>query len=308
MFPSRLATQLARLCVTGLIMSNVASAFLASNFVTRPSSHPNDLKLRRTCGLRTMAMGNPEPDTDKGPKDGSVEKMLGFLGPVGSKFGQSIDWFFDTSSVSGAKAWRLQVVPGEADSKRWRKGDELESMIQEQILESETSVISLKQLGADGEYEGDLFSQELPDSYSMADDDLGKSLTERLQQMQRVQQADVSSDSLLTGAELALLCNKKYGLYHDMALKCDKLQLVTDRKLVSVNIYYAYYGQINPRFPYSEAEYLSKLDTIANAVNTWGQAEFVRSFFAEKPTAYRGLPSRPRWDTGVELAEQEFLH
>ncbi|EKX41831.1 hypothetical protein GUITHDRAFT_153768, partial [Guillardia theta CCMP2712] len=82
MFPSRLATQLARLCVTGLIMSNVASAFLASNFVTRPSSHPNDLKLRRTCGLRTMAMGNPEPDTDKGPKDGSVEKMLGFLGPV----------------------------------------------------------------------------------------------------------------------------------------------------------------------------------------------------------------------------------
>ena len=270
-------------------------------------------------------MGTPEPDTDKGPKDGSVEKMLGFLGPVGSKFGQSIDWFFDTSSVSGdvnfnhnqtfansypvgAKAWRLQVVPGEADSKRWRKGDELESMIQDQILESETSVISLKQLGADGEYEGDLFSQELPDSYSMADDDLGKSLTERLQQMQRVQQADVSSDALLTGAELALLCNKKYGLYHDMALKCDKLQLVTDRKLVSVNIYYAYYGQINPRFPYSEAEYLSKLDTIANAVNTWGQAEFVRSFFAEKPTAYRGLPSRPRWDTGVELAEQGFLY
>eukprot|EP00960_Hanusia_phi_P019749 582992-Hanusia_phi.AAC.2 len=246
-------------------------------------------------------MRNQESDTresEKGPRDGSVEKMLGFLGPVGSKFGQSIDWFFDTSSVSGAKAWRLQVVPGEADAKRWRKGDELESMIQEQILESETSVISLKQLGVTEEYEGDLFSQELPDSYSMADDDLGRSLTDRLQQMQQV---DASSNTLLTGAELALLCNKKYGLYHDMALKCDKLQLVTDRKLVSVNIYYAYYGQINPRFPYSEADYLAKLDTIANAVNTWGQADYVRAFFAEKPTAYRGLPSRPRWDTAVSI-------
>jgi hypothetical protein len=38
-----------------------------------------------------------------------------------------------------------------------------------------------------------------------------------------------------------------------------------------VNLYYAYFGQINPPFQYSEAEYLQKLDAIAEAINQWGQ-------------------------------------
>ena len=129
-------------------------------------------------------------------------------------------------------------------------------------------------------------------------------------------------------------------------------RLVVDKKLVSVNIYYAYYGmcvcvrerererergrerrgrerekercffspeipifrrglpvevrlflfcfnffnffvftgQLNPKFPYSEADYLSKCDLIATAINQWNQAPYVREFFAEPPRAYRGLP------------------
>ena len=55
-------------------------------------------------------------------------------------------------------------------------------------------------------------------------------------------------------------------------------QLVSDQKLVSVNIYYSYFGQLNPKFPYSEAEYLTKCDLIASAVNQWGQAAYVRAF------------------------------
>ncbi len=40
------------------------------------------------------------------------------------------------------------------------------------------------------------------------------------------------SADALTGAELARLCYEKYGLYHDMAIKCDRMQLVSDKKLV----------------------------------------------------------------------------
>ena len=49
-------------------------------------------------------------------------------------------------------------------------------------------------------------------------------------------------------------------------------------------------GQLNPKFPYSEADYLSKCDLIATAINQWNQAPYVREFFAEPPRAYRGLP------------------
>merc|ERR1719409_2029414 len=135
-------------------------------------------------------------------------------------------------------------------------------------------------------------------SYSLEDGDLAGALTARLTQLEYEQS---ERSPLLTGVELAFLCYKKYGLYHDMALKCDMLQLVSDKKLVSVNIYYAYYGQLNPRFPYSEAEYLAKCDLIATAINQWGQGPYVREFFAEPPRAYRGLPSRPRWDTAVSI-------
>jgi hypothetical protein len=70
----------------------------------------------------------------EGGADGSLEKMLGNIGL--GKVGKSIDWFFDTSTISGAKAWRLQEIPGEADATRFRgksgsatTGDDLEEML-----------------------------------------------------------------------------------------------------------------------------------------------------------------------------------
>lgn len=223
------------------------------------------------------------------PKDGSIEKLLGGLGPMGAKMGAGIDWFFDTSDIQGAKAWRLQSIQGEADSVKWRggTGDDLEDMLQEQISSREWSSDEMQA------------EDELTAEYSMSDADLSSAFGARLSTLQM--EAQAQDGNILTGAELALMCYKKYGLYHDMALKADKMQLVSDKRLVSVNIYYAYFGQLNPQFQYSEEQYLAKLDAIARAVNQWGQAEFVREFFRERPTAYRGLPSRPRWDTAVSI-------
>jgi len=238
----------------------------------------------------------------EGGADGSLEKMLGNIGL--GKVGKGIDWFFDTSTISGAKAWRLQEIPGEADATQFRggsnsetTGDDLEEMLQDQISSRtlDREALQAAMAGDEGFFSD---AGAIGNDYSLDDADLSGALTARLQQLDysESQQAD-----LITGAELALLCYKKYGLYHDMALKCDMLQLVSDKKLVSVNIYYAYYGQLNPRFQYSEAEYLQKCDLIASAINQWGQAAFVREFFAEPPRAYRGLPSRPRWDTAVSI-------
>lgn len=71
----------------------------------------------------------------EGGADGSLEKLLGNIGL--GKVGKGIDWFFDTSTISGAKAWRLQEIPGEADATRFRggetTGDDLEEMLQDQI-------------------------------------------------------------------------------------------------------------------------------------------------------------------------------
>ncbi len=44
---------------------------------------------------------------------------------------------------------------------------------------------------------------------------------------------------------------------------------------------------------------MMKLEAVAAMVNQFKQQDYVREFFAERPTAYRGLPSRPRWDTGA---------
>lgn len=59
--------------------------------------------------------------------------VLSPFGEWGKKVGRSVDWFFDTSDVAGAKAWRLQMPPGEADAQKWRSGDMLEELLQDQI-------------------------------------------------------------------------------------------------------------------------------------------------------------------------------
>ncbi|OUS48226.1 hypothetical protein BE221DRAFT_172572 [Ostreococcus tauri] len=102
----------------------------------------------------------------------------------------------------------------------------------------------------------------------------------------------------LNGRELALMCIKKYGKAHDMAIKHVKMGSGMKR-WVSLNLYVGHLGQRS--YPQTEAQYLEQLDVIAYLINSWGQAEYTRAFFREKPIARRGLPSRPRVDTCVTL-------
>ena len=157
-------------------------------------------------------------DPVEGGADGSMEKLLGNVGL--GKVGKGIDWFFDTSTISGAKAWRHQQIAGEADAQRFRQGDELEEMLQDQIS---SRTLQRSELQAAVAEDDDAMFSDGGFSYSLDDTDLAGSLTARLEQLTYDESA---SRGLLTGAELALMCYKKYGLYHDMALKCDMLQVV----------------------------------------------------------------------------------
>ena len=93
---------------------------------------------------------------------------------------------------------------------------------------------------------------------------------------------DGASEGPLTGRELALLCIKKYGKAHDMAIKHVKMGSGMKR-WVSLNLYVGHLGQRS--YPQTEAEYLEQLDVIAYLINTWSQADYTRAFFREKPIA-----------------------
>ena len=102
----------------------------------------------------------------------------------------------------------------------------------------------------------------------------------------------------LTGRELALLCYGKYDRFHDMAVKHVKMGGGMS-KWVSLNLYVGHLAQKS--YPTTEREYIERLDAIAYMITSWGQAGYTRRWFAEKPMARRGLPSRPRVDTCVTL-------
>jgi len=65
------------------------------------------LSRRGVCPPVGLGLRASLNDPVEGGADGSMEKLLGNVGL--GKFGKGIDWFFDTSTISGAKAWRLQV-------------------------------------------------------------------------------------------------------------------------------------------------------------------------------------------------------
>jgi len=121
-------------------------------------------------------------DPVEGGADGSLEKLLGNVGL--GKLGKGIDWFFDTSTISGAKAWRLQEIPGEADSVRFRgetSGSELEEQLQDQIA---SRTLQREEVAAMVQADGDYYSDNaLDQEYSLEDADLSSSLTARLQQI-----------------------------------------------------------------------------------------------------------------------------
>ena len=103
----------------------------------------------------------------------------------------------------------------------------------------------------------------------------------------------------LTGAELAELCLAKYGKRHDMAIKHVQINKKHMRRWVALNVYVGCLEQRS--FPYSEEEYLEKLDCVAALLSAWKQEEYTRDFFREPPIPRRGLPAYPRVDTAVSL-------
>ncbi len=70
-------------------------------------------------------------------------------------------------------------------------------------------------------------------------------------------------------------------------------------RFVAFNLYVAHQGQKS--FPYSDEQYLEKLDAIAMALTAWGQSEYIRAWFALPAAPRAGLPSRPRVDTAVSV-------
>ncbi|KAJ1628341.1 hypothetical protein T492DRAFT_1018845 [Pavlovales sp. CCMP2436] len=103
----------------------------------------------------------------------------------------------------------------------------------------------------------------------------------------------------MSGRELAELCFTKYSRYHDIALLTTSPFGKSNRQ-VAVNMYGPSLG-FGGAFKLTEEQYLAKLDTIADALNDWGQAQFVRDFYLSPITPRRGLPSRPRADSAVTL-------
>lgn len=101
----------------------------------------------------------------------------------------------------------------------------------------------------------------------------------------------------LNGQELAALCYAKYGVMHDMAIK--QVSFPGLQRVVALNLYSGQLGQRS--FPFTEEEYLAKLDAVAYLVNSFMCAEFVRAFFKQPVAPRAGLPSRPRVDTAVTL-------
>ena len=125
------------------------------------------------------------------------------------------------------------------------------------------------------------------------------SKTERQQELERAYYGSgYEGEGPLSGRELALLCFKKYGVYHDMAVKHVRMGEGMKR-WVSLNLYVGHLGQRS--YPATEETYVEQMDAIAYMITKWGQADYCRAFFREPPIARRGLPSRPRVDTCVTL-------
>mmetsp|Transcript_41258 Transcript_41258/g.162699 ORF Transcript_41258/g.162699 Transcript_41258/m.162699 type:complete len:266 (-) Transcript_41258:46-843(-) len=88
-----------------------------------------------------------------------------------------------------------------------------------------------------------------------------------------------------TGRTLAELCFSKYGKYHDMDI-LQSQPFGSEHRQVAFNIYHPALGE--SIFPYSEEEYLKKLNIVSSLLNSVDQAWFVRKFLQEPIKPRRG--------------------
>jgi len=134
---------------------------------------------------------------------------------------------------------------------------------------------------------------------SLKSDDVSESFIQQIQYVADfVDLPNTAAGRRCSGRELAELCFAKYGYYHDIAILQTK-PFGDENRQVAVNIYGPYLGL--PDFPMTESQFLEKLDGVAEQLNAWDQAWFVKKFFREPVYPRRGLPSRPRFDTAVTL-------
>ena len=101
-----------------------------------------------------------------------------------------------------------------------------------------------------------------------------------------------NSRTIGSGVELAELVRAKYGKYHDIAVLRNTGQ-------TAVNIYGPHLSQRS--FPYTESQFLEKLDVVVAMLNDFDQAWYVKEFLLGPIIPRNGLPSTPRFDTAVTL-------
>lgn len=101
-----------------------------------------------------------------------------------------------------------------------------------------------------------------------------------------------SSRYISSPEELAELIFAKYGRYHDATILRNSGQ-------IAFNIYGPYLGLRS--FPYTESQYLEKLNVVAVMLGDFDQAWYVKEFLLSPIAPRNGLPSTPRFDTAVTL-------
>jgi hypothetical protein len=89
----------------------------------------------------------------------------------------------------------------------------------------------------------------------------------------------------MTGTELRLILLNKWGRSFD-------IQLRRTQGKIFVLVMWKYLEQAS--FPLSEADYMAHLDAVANYLNAWGCAEFVRTFIEQ-------TKERPRLGKAVSI-------
>ena len=92
--------------------------------------------------------------------------------------------------------------------------------------------------------------------------------------------------------ELAELIFAKYGRYHDATILRNSGQ-------VAFNIYGPSLGLRS--FPYTEEQYMEKLNVVVAMLLDFDQAWYVKDFLLSPIAPRNGLPSTPRYDTAVTL-------
>jgi hypothetical protein len=95
-----------------------------------------------------------------------------------------------------------------------------------------------------------------------------------------------------SSVELAEMVHGKYGHYHDVAILRNVGQ-------VGFNIYGPWLGQRS--FPYTEEQYLQKLESITSLLNDLDQAWYVKNFLLSPKKPRNMLPSTPRSDTAITV-------